>query len=64
MAKVKLFSDHDIAYLHLYFTVKVTTARSKVKSRSHYDIAHLHPPTNVPTMYQIVTVSEIEPEQI
>ena len=29
--------------------VKVTTARSKVKSRSHHDVAYLHPPTNVPT---------------
>ena len=24
-------------------------ARSKVKSRSHHDVAHLHPLTNVPT---------------
>ena len=30
-------------------------ARSKVKSRSHYDIAHLHPLTNVPTKYQLPT---------
>ena len=30
-------------------------ARSKVKSRSHYDVAHLHPLTNVPTMYQLPT---------
>ena len=29
------------------------TARSKVKSRSNYDIAHLHPLTNVPTKYQL-----------
>ena len=28
-------------------------ARSKVKSRSHHDVAHLHPLTNVPTMYQL-----------
>ena len=34
------------------FKVKVTTARSKVKSRLNYDVAHLHPPTNVPTKYQ------------
>ena len=33
----------------------VTTARSKVKSRSHHDIAHLHPLTNVPTKYQLST---------
>ena len=25
---------------------------SKVKSRSHYDAAHLQPPTNIPTKYQ------------
>ena len=33
------------------FKVKVTTARSKVKSRLNYDVAHLHPLTNVPTKY-------------
>ena len=33
--------------------VKVTTAKSKVKSRSHHDIAHLHPLANVPSMYQL-----------
>ena len=30
-------------------------ARSKVKLRSHHDIAHLHPLTNVPTKYQLPT---------
>ena len=30
-------------------------ARSKVKSRSHHDAAHLHPLTNVPTKYQLPT---------
>ena len=30
-------------------------ARSKIKSRSDHDIAHLHPLTNVPTKYQIPT---------
>ena len=30
-------------------------ARSQVKSRSHHDVAHLHPLTNVPTKYQIPT---------
>ena len=30
-------------------------ARSKVKSRSHNDIAHLQPLTNVPTKYQVPT---------
>ena len=27
----------------------------KVKSRSHHDVAHLHPLTNVPTKYQLLT---------
>ena len=35
--------------------VNVTTARSKVKSRSHHDVAHLQPPINVPTKYQLPT---------
>ena len=35
--------------------VKVTIVRSKVKSRSHHDIAHIHPLTNVPTKYQLPT---------
>ena len=35
--------------------VKVTMARSKVKPRSHHDIAHLEPLTNVPTKYQLPT---------
>ena len=30
-------------------------ARSKVKSRSNHDIAHLQPQTNVPTKYQLPT---------
>ena len=30
-------------------------ARSKVKSRSHDDVAHLHLLTNVPTKYQLPT---------
>ena len=33
--------------------VKVTTARLKVKSRLNHEVAHLHPLTNVPTMYQL-----------
>ena len=33
--------------------VKVITARSKVKSRPHHDVAHLHHLTNVPTKYQL-----------
>ena len=28
---------------------------NKVKSRSHHDVAHLHPLTNVPTKYQLPT---------
>ena len=28
---------------------------SKVKSRSHHDTAHLHPQTNVPIKYQLLT---------
>ena len=35
--------------------VKVTTKRSKVKSRSHHDAAHLQPLTNVPTKHQLST---------
>ena len=30
-------------------------ARSKIKSRSHHDVAHLHPLTNVPIKYQLHT---------
>ena len=30
-------------------------ARSKVKSRSHHDVAHLHHLTNIPTKYQLPT---------
>ena len=30
-------------------------ARSKVKSRSDHDVAHLHPLTNVPTKYPLPT---------
>ena len=33
----------------------VTMTRSKVKSRSHHDIAHLQPPINILTMYQLPT---------
>ena len=35
--------------------VKVTLTRSKVKSRSHHDVTHLHSLTNVPTKYQLPT---------
>ena len=37
------------------FKLKVTTTRSKVKSRSDHDTAHLYPLTNVPTKYQLPT---------
>ena len=29
--------------------------RSKVKLRSHHDVAHLQSPTNVPTLYRFPT---------
>ena len=37
----------------------------KVKSRSDHDVAHLHSLTNVPTKYQIptLTVSELQARQ-
>ena len=35
--------------------VKVTATRSKVKSRSHHDAAHLQPLTNLPTKHQLST---------
>ena len=37
------------------FKLNFTVTRSKVKSRSHHDIAHLHPLTNVPIKYQLPT---------
>ena len=43
--------------------VGVFTASSNVKSRSHHDVAHLHPLTNIPTKYQLPIVSEIYPLQ-
>ena len=39
------------------FKLKVTMARSKVKSRSYHDVAHLDLSTNVPTRYQHSTPS-------
>ena len=40
-------------------------ARSKVKSRSHHDVAHLHPqPLSLPSIKILhLTVSEKQPEQ-
>ena len=37
------------------FIVKVTKARSKVKSRPYHDDVYLQPLTNVPTKYQLPT---------
>ena len=34
---------------------RFTTARSKVNSRSHHDVAHLLPQTNIPAEYQLPT---------
>ena len=48
------YGFQDIAQARFYMS-KETTARSKVKSRSHHDVAHLHPLTNVPTRYQLPT---------
>ena len=36
-------------------TAKVTTTRSKIKSRSRHDATHLQPLTNVPTKHQLPT---------
>ena len=35
--------------------VKVTTARPKGKPRSHFDVAHLQPLTNMSIKYQLPT---------
>ena len=45
--------------------VKVTTARSKIKSRTHHDVAHLHPQLmSLPSInFLHLTVSEIWPGQ-
>ena len=48
------YSSRDIAWTR-YKKVKVTTARSMIKSRSHHDAAHMHAPTNVTTKYQLPT---------
>ena len=45
------------------FKLKVTTTRSKVKSRSDHDVAHLHLLTNIPTKYQLPTPCGFEPGQ-
>ena len=38
-----------------FLRVNITTARSKVKSRSHHNVIHLQPQTNVPTKYYLPT---------
>ena len=48
------YSFRDIARDKI-FKLKVTTARSRVKSRSDHDVAHLHILTNVPTKYKLPT---------
>ena len=47
------------------FKLKVTTARSKVKSRSDHDVASLHPqPMSLPSInFLHPTISEIQPGQ-
>ena len=41
-------------YLNLIYLSNAKIIR-KMVSRSHYDIAHLHPLTNVPSKYQLPT---------
>ena len=61
--KVKFLINSNMLNLHQKtdpkvqqdFKVKVTSTRSKVKSRSHHDAAHLQPLTNVPTKHQLPT---------
>ena len=57
----------SINFLHLTVSeiVKVTTARSKVKSRSHHDVAHLKPlPMSLSNInFLHLMVSEIQPGQ-
>ena len=56
VVKVKFFMNSNITQrCNKILKVKVTTTRSKVKSRSHHDAAHLQPQTNVPTKHQLPT---------
>ena len=50
-----MWDDRSILKDRAPIPTLVTMARSQVKSRSHHDVAHLHPLTNVPTKYQIPT---------
>ena len=45
---------------HKTFKIKVTTTRSKVKSRIHQDTAHLHLQINVLTKYHLPTSYGLE----
>ena len=50
------YSFRDIARTRFYRSRSLRQGQnSKVKSRSHHDVADLHPLTNVPTKYQILT---------
>ena len=60
VVKVKFLMNSNMTLTVLnpdkIFTLKVTTARSKVNSvKSDHDDAHLHILTNVPTKYQLPT---------
>ena len=48
-------SNMTLTVLNLHQDFKGQDQYDKVKSRSHYDIAHLHPLTNVHTKYQLPT---------
>ena len=48
-------TDPKVQRCNKILKVKVTTTRSKVKSRSHHGAAHLQPLTNVPTKHQLST---------
>ena len=37
------------------FKVQGHYSKTKGQTRSHHDVAHLQPPTNVPTKYQLPT---------
>ena len=39
-----------------FFKIKVIPERSKVKSRSNYDMTQVHPLTNIPTKYELPTL--------
>ena len=43
-------------FIYLCLKLMATRTRSKVKSRSHHDVASLQPLSNVPTKYQLPTL--------